>query len=89
MTHPVQHPGESFEDHQAAMARWIGVASVAELNRDHDALHRSLCRWLGVESHSMRCADGLPYDGTLAALEEQAVLSVQRFMAHSGARVPA
>lgn len=89
MSIPSRQLGESFEDHQAKMARWIGVASVAELNRDHDALHRSLCRWLGVESHSMRCAEGKPYDGTLAALEEQAVLSVQRFMAHSGARVPA
>jgi len=89
MTIPIRDPGESFEDHQANMARWIGVASAADMNATHDNLHRSLCRWLGVESHSMRCAEGLPHDAALAALEEQAVLYLQKFAPHAGARVPA
>jgi hypothetical protein len=70
------------------MARWAGYDSVDALNHDHDPLHRALCRWLGIESHSMRCAEGEPYDTTLAGIEEEAVLCVQRLAAHHGVGVP-
>lgn len=89
MTLPTRQPGESFEDHQAAVARWMGMASAAQMNADHDSLHRSLCRWLGVESHSMLCAEGKPHDAALAAIEEAAVLHLQRMPCHHGAGVPA
>lgn len=71
-----------------AIARWMGYETVAELDRDHDRLHVALCRWLGVESHSMLCAEGRPHDGTLAALEEDAVLHLTRFAVHAGAEMP-
>jgi hypothetical protein len=80
-----------FDRHQAATARWMGYPNAAAMNRDHDALHRALCAWLGVTSHAIRDAAGVPLtreEATLAALEEDAVLHVQRFMRHAGAGVP-
>ncbi|MGV0964185.1 MAG: hypothetical protein ACOYBT_09875 [Polynucleobacter sp.] len=59
------------------------------MNREHDPLHRALCGWLGVRSHSMADAAGEPFDPALSALEETAVLHVQRFMAHHNTGVPA
>lgn len=78
-----------FDAHQAETAKWMGYPSAVEMNRDHDPLHESLCRWLGVPSHSMACARGEPHDAALASFEEDAVLHLQRFMAHIKAGVPA
>ena len=78
-----------FAERQAATARWMGYPDADAMNAAHDPLHRALCRWLGIPSHSLRNAAGEPHDAALAALEEDAVLHVQRFMAHAGAGVPA
>lgn len=74
---PRQRPGQSFDDHQAEVAAWMGC-SVGEMNAAHDPMHRSLCAWLGVPSHSLACAAGDDHDARLAGLEEEAVLHVQR-----------
>jgi hypothetical protein len=89
--HPAFEPGETFEQHQQAMAEWCGYRDADGLNADHDALHMSLARWLGVDSNAMRQASGAiltPGEAELAALEEDAVLSTQRYMKHAGASVP-
>jgi hypothetical protein len=89
--HPVPEPGETFEQHQQAMAEWCGYPDAYGLNADHDALHASFARWLGVASNAMRQASGAtltPGEAELAALEEDAVLSTQRYMKHAGASVP-
>jgi hypothetical protein len=80
----------TFDQRQDATAEWMGYPDAAAMNRDHDTLHAELCRWLGVTSHSMRLASGAtltPEESTLAALEEDAVLHLQRFMRHSGSRL--
>jgi hypothetical protein len=74
VTHPRAFPDQSFDDHQAEMAKWMGC-SVERMNADHDRLHLALCRWLGV-----------PH--TDSGAEEEAVLAVQRFMYEAGAIVP-
>lgn len=72
---------------QAATARWMGYETADELNQHHDPLHRALAEWAGVPSHAMLDADNRPHDGTLAALEEDAVLRVQRWLQHARAPV--
>jgi hypothetical protein len=70
---------------QAATAMWLGYQgadAVDQMNAEHDPLHRDLCNWLGLTSHSMRMAAGETLtlnERRLAALEEDAVLHVQRF----------
>ena len=89
---PQRRPGQTFAEHQAEMAAWAGYPDAKALNRDHDPLHLALCAWLFVPSHALRSADGevlTPAERDLASLEEAAVLCVQRFMRHAGARVPA
>lgn len=78
----------TFDQHQAETAAWMGYPDAAAMNAAHDPLHRSLCRWLGVRSHSMACAAGEPHDPDLAAIEEAAVLHVQRLIARHGAEIP-
>lgn len=73
---------------QAATARWMGYPDAEAMNAAHDATHAALCRWLGVLSHSLMCARGESHDGKLAAIEEDAVLYLQRLMAHHGVGVP-
>lgn len=75
---------------KAQTAAWMGypagLVGIAALDRDHDPLHQRLCEWLGVRSHSMRDAAGEPLthdERTLAAIEEDAVLNVQRFIQHA------
>ncbi len=90
MTYPRQKPGQSLDQHQAEMARWMGV-SVETMNRAHDPLHRALCAMLDLPSQSMRQAAGedmTAKDYHLASLEEQAVLNVQRFMHQAGGKLP-
>lgn len=84
---PQLRPGQPFRQHQLEVAQWVGC-SVDDLNAHHDALHGALCRWLGVPSHSLACARSDTHDAALAALEEEAVMHVQRFMAHHGVGVP-
>ena len=73
----------TFAEHQADTAQRLGYGDDVEaMNRDHDPLHRALCAWLGVPSLAMRMAAGLDLteaEAALAALEEDAVLAVQRF----------
>lgn len=90
MTYPRQQPGQSFEDHQADMARWMGV-SVEAMNKWHDRTHEALCRLFGLPSQSLRHARGedmTPRDYHLAGLEEEATLYVQRFMHLAGGKLP-
>jgi hypothetical protein len=80
----------NFDAGQACTAAWMGV-SVSEMNRVHDDIHRALCAWLGITSHSMRDAAGehlTPDEKSLADLEEAAVLHVQRLLHRTGAQVP-
>ena len=77
-----------FDAHQAETAAWMGYPDAAAMNAAHDPLHRALCGWLGVTSHSMLCAGGEPHDATLAAMEEDAVLHTQRLIAHHRVGVP-
>jgi len=77
-----------FDAKQEATALWMGYPDVAAMNRDHDAAHAWLCDSLGVPSHSLACAKGEPYDALLATVEEEAVLHLQRLMAHHEVGVP-
>lgn len=88
MNCPQQQPGQSFSDHQAETAAWMGYATADDMNADHDALHAAMCKWLGVPSHSLLQAAGEPHDAHLAWIEENAVLHLQRFMRQIGACVP-
>ena len=73
-----------FAERQRKTARDLGYGEdVAAMNFVHDDLHRSLCRWLGVESRSLRGEYS-----ELAGIEEDAVLAVQKFMRACGAPVP-
>lgn len=84
--------GQGFAHHQAQMALWAGYGEdVAALNADHDRLHAALCRWLGIDSQSLREAAGEalgPTERLWAALEEDAVLHTQRWLRHAGGKVP-
>ena len=81
----------TFAEQQAQTAAWMGYASAEEMNAAHDPLHRALCRWLGIESMAMREAEGEVLgdpEKLLAGIEEDAVLSLQRFICHAGVGVP-
>lgn len=78
----------SLAAQQAATARWMGYPDAAAMNAAHDATHAALCGWLGVPSHSLACAQGEDHDARLAAIEEDAVLYLQRLMAHHHVGVP-
>lgn len=81
----VPHDTSSYR----ATARELGYgADVLAMAQDHDRLHAALCDWLGVESHSLRCAVGLDHDHSLAEIEEAAVMAIQRLMRMSGRQVP-
>lgn len=81
------HPDGSEE--QVRTARRLGYdGDVGAMTRDHDPLHLALCDWLGIESQALAAAAGEPADHDLAALEEDAVLAVQRLMKWSGRTVP-
>jgi hypothetical protein len=69
-----------------AMAERLGYGQdVAAMTRHHDALHSMLCCMLGMTaSHSLMLVAGCESDATLAALEEDAVLAVQRFARAAG-----
>lgn len=83
--HPQHREGQSFGEHQEEMAAWVGT-TVEGLNAAHDALHASLSAFLGLPSHALRQAAGEPLtsdEQRLADIEEDAVLSCQRWAAHA------
>jgi hypothetical protein len=89
--HPQRRPGQSHDEHQAEMARWLGHSNVDEMNRHHDRGHVSLARWLGVTSHALREASGAHLnreEAMLAGLEEDALLSLTRYANHAGVLLP-
>ena len=72
----------SLEDEQQQMAEWLGC-SVEQMNARHDKLHCWLAEWAGQPSYSMMVADGKALTDEqrhLAAVEEDAVLAVQRYL---------
>lgn len=72
-------------DDKAALAEWMGYDTVEAMDADHDRLHFRLSNVLGVPSHSMRQARGEVLsreEWTVANLEEDAVLNVQRWLKH-------
>lgn len=69
-------------EEQADIAAWLGC-SVERMNAEHDALHARLSRWTGIPSQSLRIVAGeklTPEEREIAALEEDAVLYVQRYL---------
>jgi hypothetical protein len=80
-------------DEYRSTAEALGYGNdILGMCQDHDPLHVALCRWLGLEiSFSMSVAMGDVTDNPtkeLAALEEAAVIAVQRFAKRSGAKMP-
>jgi hypothetical protein len=70
-------------------ARRLGYGGdTTAMCRDHDPVHALLADWLGLTSYSLRQAAGEPVDARLAAMEEDAVLAVQKYMRHAGGRLP-
>lgn len=72
-----------INDDTLAMAQQLGFGDdVAALTREHDALHSRLMDWLGQPySYSLMRAAG--YENTdwgIAALEEEAVLVIQKLL---------
>lgn len=70
----------SFEQHQQEMANWLGASDVKEMNAFHDNLHEALAEWLAIPSYALMPEETKPQE--LAALEEVAVLHLQRFIHH-------
>lgn len=73
------HPLDSKE----AMAEWMRYPSVEAMDNDHDDLHEALAGFFAVPSHSLRIRDGeelTENEKHLAAVEETAVLHVQRWL---------
>lgn len=87
---PQRGPGQSLEAHQADVAFWLGT-EVRTMNIEHDRLHASFCKWLGIASHALRDARGealTAHERHLAMLEETAVLHTQRLMCAAKVGVP-
>lgn len=77
---PPKQGSLTFEQHQEEMAKWLGASNVWNMNNYHDLLHRELCKWLGFPSYALMPEETKPQE--LAALEEVAVLHLQRFIHH-------
>jgi len=71
---------------QGETARALGYGDdVSAMTRDHDPLHAALAHWLGLPaSAALREAGGEPVEPELAALEEAAVIAVQKFCRAAG-----
>lgn len=66
---------------QADVAKMIKM-SIQEMNQSHDLLHSCLANWLGLDySPALRCAAMGKQAGELEMMEEQAVLSLQAYIA--------
>ena len=88
---PQRRPGQSLASHKQECAEWMGYATVAEMDRDHDRTHAALCEWLGVESLSLKEASGRylePWERRLAGIEEDLVMRLQRFCVQAGGKLP-
>lgn len=75
---------------KAQTATWMGypagLTGIAQMDALHDRLHVRLCEWLGLPSLSMKDAAGEPLtrdERTLAEIEEDAVMNLQRFIQHA------
>lgn len=67
------------------LAKWMGYDSVEEMDDEHDITHELLCEWGNVMSYSHAVRDGYTLTDEqyrIAAMEEQAVLLVQRWLQH-------
>ena len=76
------------DDYRATAERLGYGEDTLAMCLDHDPLHAMLCDWLGVTSHALRQAVGLPHDELLALLEENAVIAVQQLMRRAGGQLP-
>lgn len=66
-----------------------GPDAALRMCQDHDALHALVCGWLGIpESYSLRMTVGAEADLELAAIEEAAVMALQKLMMRGGGRMP-
>jgi hypothetical protein len=86
---PVSELEPMFYDHQRALAEWMGYPTLRQMNADHDKFHEWLADWMSDSSRSLAVARGEKLserDYMLACLEEEAVLHLQRFVAHVNAR---
>lgn len=85
---PQRRPEQSFDAHQAEVAAWCGYEgddAVAQLNRDHDPLHREMCFMFGAGSLSLAHGRGehlTEEQREVAEMEEVAVLATQRWLTH-------
>ena len=83
------HDTEAYRATAAALGYGEGPDAALRCCQDHDALHARLTAFLGIpESFSLRQAAGLPVDAELAAIEEGAVMALQRLMIRGGGRMP-
>lgn len=79
------------DEYRATAARLGYGGDTLAMCREHDPLHALLCDWLGLpESYALRDAAGTldEAERELAAIEEEAVLAVQRLMRRGGGRLP-
>lgn len=85
---PAQMTRQLIAHTQRETARLLGYGDdVDAMNRDHDDLHRRLCDLFAIPSYSMQIAAGqvLPFrEKSLADIEEDAVLCVQRLLRAHG-----
>lgn len=82
---------QDTDEYRATAARLGYGADTLAMCREHDPLHVLLCDWLSLPtSYAMLDAAGLldPADRELAAIEEEAVIAVQRLMRRAGGRLP-
>jgi hypothetical protein len=80
-------PHDSEQYRETARRCGYGDDTLA-LCRDHDPCHAILCDWLGLpDSPALRAAIGLDADPVVAAAEEDAVLSLQRFCRAAGVKL--
>lgn len=83
------HDTNAYRATAASLGYGEGPEAALRMAQHHDALHAALCAWLGIsESFSLRQAAGLPVDPELAAIEENAVMALQRLMVRGGGRMP-
>jgi len=72
----------AFARHQAETAADLGYATVDAMNAEHDPLHETLCRALGLPCSptlaAVRAGDDLDRDWVRC--EESMVLAAQRFL---------
>ncbi len=71
--------------HDRSQTRARGYQLPSEMLREHDALHRMLCNWIGLgDSFVLQCAAGVRDEDKLSAVEEEAVRAVYKFMRLAG-----